>query len=123
MKTLLVKGKNGPKRINERDFDAKKHTLHNATKAEKAEGLDQQPLTTEFTVDPTVPIPPAPSAPDFVDPAPATPPSPNTRLVKKDGKKFFVVNPNGEAVDEEGIDKDGYKTEQEAWKAITDLPR
>lgn len=132
--TVLVKGDNGPVRVNKSDFDAdqakggaKLFTLHKETKAEEDAGLTAPQPTgaTATPVDPALTIPPAPSAPDLGGAAvPPANPAPNQYLAMKDGKKFFVVNAAGERAEIDGINnKDGYATEQDAWNAILTIPR
>lgn len=67
--------------------------------------------------DPNAPVTP----PAVVQPvaAPVVPPA--TLLVSKIGKKFHVVDKDGAAVVRDGIENDGYKTENEAWSAIMAL--
>lgn len=141
VETVLVKGgKDGPVRVNKSDYDAdqsengeKKMTLHNATQSQQKEaeidkgGNPQNPQiagNVQLPVNPDFPPQPAPAAPDF-GPTPAaapTAPSPNQRLVKKDGKKFLAVDGQGTPLDIDGIDPKGYASEAEAWNAIMALP-
>lgn len=39
-------------------------------------------------------------------------------LVKKDGKRFLVIDTSGNEVERAGIDAGGYKHEADAWAAI-----
>lgn len=64
------------------------------------------------------PVTPAPEQPE----QPEQPGAPSL-MVMKDGKKHFVVDASGERVEVEGIEKDGYAKEQDAWNAILALPR
>lgn len=142
VEVVTVKGQDGkPLRVNKSDYDAdqaeggaKAYTLHKdeaeqstASPVQMIDPAQQQPLA-------------APSAPDFngpnddpnalIDPlknaiAPSAP-SPNQRLVSKEGKagkeRYFVVDGSGARITMDGIDPAGYETEQGAWKAIMDLP-
>jgi hypothetical protein len=139
VETVNVKGADGqPLRINKSDYDAdqaddgaKAYTLHKSEAEQSVGSVPLQPLAPG--IDPVA----APSAPDFsggegVTPLPIDPlknaaaptvPSPNQRLVAKEGTKFFVVDGSGEKItDLASIETKGYKTEAEAWKAIMDLP-
>lgn len=138
--TVTIKGENGPVRINASEFDPKKHKL-------AAEDKDEVPITqTNTFVAPVEPPVPA-SAPIMNDgnmhlgahrantdtthpnpdgdrPVALDPPQPpaeasNTvqRQVAKFGSKYFVVDSTGEKIEADGIDKDGYKKEEDAWKA------
>lgn len=40
-----------------------------------------------------------------------------TRVAKKIGAKWFVVDTDGNKIEAEGIDANGYKTEADAWSA------
>jgi hypothetical protein len=137
VEVVTIKGKGGhPVRVNKADFDkdqaSDKPTMHeHKDEAEQSTGA-----LTDTTFDTGLPPVAAPAAPDFsgggevtppvVDPrkdavAP-TVPSPNQRLVSKEGRKFFVVDGTGTKLEIDGVDKDGYKTEGDAWNAIMQLP-
>lgn len=143
--TVLVtrKGNKGKVRVNKADYDAdqaddgaKVMTLAK-DEAEQSAPNGVQALTGfPEGVTPTA----APSAPDFtgggevsppvIDPSKdavaPTAPSPNQRLVAKEGNgksaKFFVVDGTGTKLEMDGIDPAGYATDAEAWKAIMALP-
>ena len=53
--------------------------------------------------------------------AAAAPPAPVQMAVTKKGKKFVVVDTAGNVIERDGVDKDGYASDAEAWKAITAL--
>lgn len=133
-----VKGGNGDYvRVNKADVDANpdNYTISDAQTAKQEPATPPGVMT---NVAPGLEIPPAPSAPDFRPPEPAagepappapgapvapTVPSPDQKLVVKDGAKFYVVRPDGSRVEDiEGIDAKGYKTEKDAWAAIMALP-
>lgn len=143
VETVLVKGAGGkPLRVNKSDFDADQAsekptmTLHKDDDG-PAVADGEAPVKTfgELGMQPVA----APSAPDFsggdgaaplpIDPdknaAAPVAPSPNQRLVSKEGTgaraKYFVVDGTGTKLTD-GVDADGYKTEQEAWAAIMALP-
>lgn len=141
LKTMLIQGKDGPIRINATDFNKDEHKEYKPKKSDEpiVEGIT---ATTVIAAPDNVTAPPAPSTPpQFATPgaqpeldvqlAPGanttpTPPqvTPQTfvadaqqRLVSKQGKKYFIVNASGDKIEAEGINKDGYATEQEAWAA------
>lgn len=138
--TVYVKGENGPMRINEADYDKAKHGKILDNEDMPVEGITQN---TVMNAPPGMSVPPAPSTPpellgdqppQTLQLMPGNPPVPSPagstipqtqtvgndqRLVAKQGKKFYVVNIAGDKIDAEGIDKDGYASEQEAWKAAT----
>lgn len=120
--TMLIRGKGGdPVRINKSAFKEGKHTEYTGKDAD-----DKQNEPGPGAIDPSIPVPPAPSAPTSVNggnPVAPTVPSENQRMVKKEGKKFFVVNPDGSPVEHDLIDKKGYDTDALAWEAIMKLPR
>lgn len=135
-KTVLIKSKNGPVRVNESDYladqaegGANEMTLHKDDAKEQPE-----PVTANtVTIDPNKPVPVSPSAPNLIAPENPVPPgpaapvvaSPNTRSIAKQGKKWFIVNENGERLTEfPGLISDkGYDTEEEARHVLTLLPR
>lgn len=52
----------------------------------------------------------------------ATPPAtPATLAVTKKGKKFIVVDTAGNVIERDGIEKDGYASDADAWAAIMAL--
>lgn len=106
METLLIKTENGPVLINRVDFDAETMTLATAD--------DVQPLPSETQAEIIPPVE------QVVNPANLT--KTEQLLVTKDGKKFVVVNSDQVRIERDGIDKDGYKTEADAWAAIMALP-
>lgn len=110
--TMMIDGKNGPVIINKSDFDEKSMKEHKPTKKEQA------------AIDPPAPVapdasnPPAPSAIDNGNPAIPDNPSATQMLVTKKGKKFIVVDGEGNAVEHEKIDASGYDDEVQAWAAV-----
>ncbi len=120
--TVLINSANGPVRINKSDFVEGEHKLHRMNAEEKAEAA--RPAVTANTIPQLAPgleLPPAPSAPNMGEGGAAAPqtPSPDQKLVTKEGKKFFVVDVTGTKVTGvEGIDEKGYATEKEAWDAV-----
>jgi hypothetical protein len=141
IETVVVTTKGGDVRINKADFDADqaeggegKYKL--ASKAKQGDNADMTAQTEATTVPPGAIVPPAPSAPNF-NPAPGEPavppsatgavppsgPSPNSYLVMKDGKKYFVVDTGGaKQGSERGFNDAGYATELEAVEAIKFAP-
>lgn len=143
--TVLIKGKDGkPVRVNKSDYDAdqaeggaKEMTLFKGGD-DADQAVTGEPVKTfdQLGMQPVA----APSAPDFsgggetsslpVDPrkeaAAPVAPSPNQRLVSKEGTgkntKYFVVDGTGAKIEMDGVNKDGYATEKEAWDAIMALP-
>ena len=138
------KGSSDPVRVNKDEFDADQEKPVGERQYSEYKGKDEPEQSTAGTVTPSLEgVRPqaAPSAPNFtggeatVKPvidevkgaiAP-TVPSENSRLVMKDGNKFFVVNGMGEKLTAEAvggdIDEDGYKSEKAAQDAIARLPR
>ena len=139
-KTVLIKGADGPVRVNESDYNAdqaedgaKSMTLY---KGKDEDGVtDPSNVQTANTVQvPSAdnPAPVAPSAPAFAAPenpqtGPAAPTiaSPNTRSIMKQGKKWQIVDENGERITAFPglISEKGYDTEEEARHVLTLLPR
>lgn len=142
--TVLIKGKGGDAvRVNKSDYDADQAsdkptmTLHKDDDGPSL-GAPGEPVKT-FDQLGMAPVA-APSAPDFtgggeVAPTPMDPnkdaaapvaPSPNQRLVSKEGTgrntKYFVVDGTGTKLTMDGVNTDGYATEKEAWDAIMALP-
>lgn len=136
-----VKGVTGPVRVNKADFDADQEKDSGNRIYGKYTGKDeaeQSVLDQRTTFDELdgVRTQAAPSAPDFsggdnISPVPMdedknaaapTSPSPNQRLVMKEGSKFFVVDGMGTKLEIEGIDPAGYKSEAAARAAINALP-
>lgn len=105
METLLIQTENGPVLVNKVDFDP----------------------ATMVLVGSSVPDVPQPSEPQQGAPAPQAaapvvqPTAPPTMLVTKDGRKFVVVGADQARIVSAGIDPEGYKTEADAWAAITAL--
>lgn len=141
VETVVIVTDNGPLRINKSDYNEKEHKLHKPKK-------NEEPLQEGITATTVVPVPagasmvPTPSTPASLVPnadnnvqpvavpgafpTPAAPQqTPQTvtataesRLVMPIGKKFFVVNANGEKIIADGIDSEhGYKSEADAWAA------
>jgi hypothetical protein len=142
-----MKGSSDPVRVNKDDFDAdqekptgeRQYGEYKGKDApeQSAAGVSAQPFDALEGVRPQA----APSAPNFtggestVKPvmdeqkgavAPAVP-SANSRLVMKDGDKFFVVDGMGGKLTADAvggdIDEKGYKSEKAAQDAIARLPR
>lgn len=143
--TVLVKGSDGPIRVNKSDFDIDQAS--DKPQYTEYKGKDAGDIETETPQAPTfeeLGIPPvaAPSAPNMggtkgdaaplpIDPeknavAPSVT-SQNQRLVMKEGKKFFIVDGNGsklKSADVGGeIDESGYTSKEAADAAILNLPR
>lgn len=93
VKTVMIETENGPVIINETDYDADKHKL-----------VDEADAKIPVTVPPVVENG-----------------EPENLLVTKKGKKFIVVNQNGDRIERAGIEEDGYETEAAAWAAIMAL--
>lgn len=129
----------GPVRVSQADFDADQEKPE-GERQWKAYSGDKEPEQSGAgrEIGDAAPIA-APSAPDFSrdESTTATPTpvdekkkaaapktsSPNQRLVKKEGKKYFVVDGKGEKItDLEAVDKDGYDTEAAAWDVVMKLP-
>lgn len=129
---VLVKGgKAGPVRVSKADFDADQASDDPQYAAHKDEAEPSEPAGTIIANGPPLS---APSAPNFggpevkanIDPltgavAPTSHGS-NARLVMKKGAKYFVVDATGTPLDIDGIEKDGYKSEELARDAIRKLP-
>jgi len=137
--TVTIQTDEGPVRINASDYDAKKHKL-------AKEDKEELPVTTPTTFVAPEKVETPASAPVMREEgvtrhegAHAENPTPNNgnrpvaleapqapasgeagsvdRRVMKIGRKFFVVNAEGAKVEAEGIDADGYSSEQDAWTA------
>jgi hypothetical protein len=127
-----MKGSSGAVRVNKHDFDADQEKPESERQYGKYKGNSQPEQSSAGVV---------PSAPDFSSGetvakpvmdeqkgavAPSVP-SANSRLVMKDGNKFFVVDGMGAKLTAEAvggdIDEDGYKSEKAAQDAIARLPR
>jgi hypothetical protein len=142
-----MKGSSGAVRVNKHDFDADQEKPTSERQYGEYKGKDE-PEQSAVGVSPQafdalegVRPQAAPSAPNFNGGAPeAKPvideqkgavapsvPSANSRLVMKDGNKFFVVDGMGAKLTAEvvggEIDEDGYKSEKAAQDAIARLPR
>lgn len=142
-----LKGSSDPVRVNKSDFDADQEKPTGERQYGKYAGKDEPEQSIAgvdmrgFDALEGVRPQAAPSAPNFnggapeVKPlideqkgavAPAVP-SANSRLVMKDGNKFFVVDGMGAKLTAEAvggdIDEDGYKSEKAAQDAIARLPR
>lgn len=137
--TVLVSTENGPVRVNKEDFDLDqlKDAKDREYKPYKGDEVaEQSEAPNQINTD----GPPlaAPSAPHFgegeqpanIDPlkgavAPDNVPTGLYVMKKGTGAKgrYMVVNEKGEAVtNRPPINPDGYLTEEDATKAITDLP-
>lgn len=102
--------------INKDDYDEERDgelVNENADDAPPSPALSLQPA-------PGIVVPPAPSAPRFVDPVAPGTVTEDTLSVAKEGRKFFVVKASdGSRVEGfRDIDEAGYKTEGEAWAAV-----
>lgn len=136
-----VKGVTGPVRVNKSDFDEDQEKPSGERQYSAYSGSDEaeqsaQGQRTSFEALEGVRPQAAPSAPDFTPgesdaPLPVdeekqavapTSPTPNQRLVMKEGSKFFVVDGMGTKLEIEGIDPAGYKSEAAARAAINALP-
>ena len=93
--TVMIETDNGPVMINKSEYDPAVHRL--------------------MGEDAAAPVNPAAGEPD--KPAAILP----QMLVTKRKTKFHVVGVNGDDITLEGINPAGYKTENEAWAAITAL--
>lgn len=126
--TVMIETDNGPVMINKSEYDPAIHKLmdENATSepqppSDPAEPVN--PATSEpqdgnsqpVATDAAAPVNPAAGEPD--KPAAILP----QMLVTKRKTKFHVVGVNGDDITLEGINPAGYKTENEAWAAITAL--
>jgi hypothetical protein len=102
-----MKGSLDPVRVNKHDFDADQEKPEAERQYGEYKGKDE----------PEQPLPIT---------APAVP-SANSRLVMKDGDKFFVVDGMGGKLTADAvggdIDEKGYKSEKAAQDAIARLPR
>ena len=117
--TVIVKNANGPVLMNRSDYNADEHGEIFASLEDALNGTPQQtPMTA---------IPPqgyaSRSTPEEIAAAigNATPPAPVQMAVTKKGRKFIVVDTAGNVIERDGIDKDGYASDTEAWAAITAL--
>lgn len=96
---VTIVTENGNVRINASDYNPEIHTLAD----------DETPAPT-----PQEPVTPQVSEGDNGrQHTPAT----VTRVAKKIGAKWFVVDTDGNKIEAEGIDANGYKTEADAWSA------
>jgi hypothetical protein len=131
--TVLIKGADGkPLRVNKSDYDAdqaeggeKKMTLHTEDKKEQPDPIVGE---TVVSVHPELTIPPAPSAPTFVNPVAPSTANTDTLMVAKHGTgkaaKFFVVRPDGSKIEDmRDVNKDGYDTEPLAWAAVMEVKK
>lgn len=139
--TCEVVSVNGGLRVNKADYDADQAEggkgAYKLDSAAKQEGVEQSTTAMLTEPAPGVIVPPAPSAPNFkgtdttpikLDPetGAALPPtlSENQYATMQKGKKFIVVLMDGTPVTGvTGIDEAGYATNDEAIKAVNDLPR
>lgn len=121
--TVNIWTANGVVRINESDFNPEIHTRA----AEDGNG-EIAPVVTpaapvvEFTNENLQPVPTPGTTESNNDGQKSTEAVALPKmLVTKTGKKFVVVDESGAAVTLAGIDADGYKSEGEAWAAVTAL--
>lgn len=139
-----VKGSTGKVRINKSDFEADQllptgERQYSAAKDdETVEQSDGAGVKTFADLETDgVRIQAAPSAPNFnggeggVKPivdsetgaiAPVAP-SPNSRIVMREGDKFFVCDGMGIKLTDGSVEEKGYKSEKAAQDAIAKLPR
>lgn len=130
--TMQIETDNGPVTINVSDFDAAKHTPVGGAApapvdAPQPDGARVNPNSPEGSNAPQLanqdhanggqaPTPPAA--------APAASAGDNTSLlVTKKGKNFIVVDAAGNAVQRDGIEPEGYKSESDAWAAVMALAK
>lgn len=144
--TVMIMTDNGPVRINESDYDPKTHTLapdqtvasvtadltaHAAGEAPGAVVQEPAPVVVDESADqdangkgePPVVTTEAPT-PEQVEEKKAAEQSntaPMVLLVFKEGKKYFIVDMTGKKVVGDGIEADGYATEDAAMSVITGL--
>ena len=110
--TVLVNGPNGEVRVNEADFKADQEK----PKADRVYApLKSKRSSKTQTPEPTPAPTPEPTPAPTPEPTPA-PTDVNALSVKKIGRKHYVVNSEGEKVDETG-----YADEGAAWEAIIAL--
>lgn len=141
---VTVKGSKGKVRINKSDFDADQalpvedQQYSAATADDDVEQSDAAGVKTFAELKPEgVRVQAAPSAPNFngaegqVKPvvdestgaiAPVAP-SGNSRIVMREGNKFFVCDGMGIKLTDGSVDEAGYKSEKAAQDAIAKLPR
>lgn len=129
LETVLIKSKNGPVRVNKRDYERdqegeKKMKLHTSKDDNEAnENAVIQTAGAPVVVGEGVQLPPVPSAPNTGQEQPLTQPAatlqPGQMAVIKKGKKVIVTTPDGTPVTGvEGIDENGYPDDASAWAAI-----
>lgn len=129
LETVLIKSKNGPVRVNKRDYERdqegeKKMKLHTSKDDNEAnENAVIQTAGAPVQVAEGVQLPPVPSAPNTGQDAPLTQPAatiqPGQMAITKKGKKVVVTTPDGTPVTGvEGIDESGYADDASAWAAI-----
>jgi hypothetical protein len=142
-----LKGSPDAIRVNKDDYDADQEKPTGERQYGKYAGKDEPEQSvigdTSQSFDSLDGVRPqaAPSAPNFTNGEDGTKPvideqkgavaptvpSANSRLVMKDGNKFFVVDGMGAKLTAEAvggdIDEDGYKSEKAAQDAIARLPR
>ena len=139
-----VKGGTGKVRINKSDFDADQalptgERQYSAAKAdEDVEQSDAAGVKTFSELkNEGIRVQAAPSAPNFNGPdntikpvldeetgaiAPIAP-SANSRIVMREGDKFFVCDGMGIKLTDGSVEEKGYKSEKAAQDAIAKLPR
>lgn len=119
--TIIVETDNGSVMINKSDFDPAIHRLPGAaTDMAIPPGAGGDVDANGNTVnagDGGQMVPPLATEP----PQTPAPPAPVQMAVTKKGKKFVVVDTAGNAIERDGIEKDGYASDTEAWAAITAL--
>lgn len=132
--TVEIETENGPVLINRSDFNPDLHKLSERSKEELTAQIERAANQGQPVEPVAPPAPPAPAAQDVpptgqttppappapVDPVapPATAPVDPALMVTKKGRKHFVIDQAGQPVTVEGIDPEGYATDQAAWDAI-----
>lgn len=100
VEVVVVKTANGPVRVNKADYEADPKAWGTLDKAGTEDAAGAGPLPSAGTT---------------------TPNAPAQYFVNKEGRKYFVHNLTGEKATVDGIDQDGYKTEDDARAAIDAL--
>lgn len=96
---VVVKTANGPVRVNKTDYEADPKAWGSLDKTGTEDEANAPALPTANT----------------------SSNAPPQYFVQKEGRKFFVHDLTGAKADRDGIDSEGYKTEDEARKAIDAL--
>ena len=104
---VTIATENGNVRINASDYNPEIHTLAD----------DEAPAPTPQEPPATVAQEPVTSQVSEGDNGQQQTPATVTRVAKKIGAKWFVVDKDGNKIAAEGIDANGYTTEADAWSA------